>query len=275
MMTLGYNQTAADFANADSEDGGISIFAIVMLGCLSIATAICFLTPFYLVFRNRRRGHARRPSLRPQHSEDEKKTLRYSEIESWLVNKTVHEHDALCEQVVRPPGKRGRTCTEETCDDVCSDVSSEGARECPICMEEMVVGSIVSWSANPKCEHVFHHRCIKQWLLTKQDCPFCRECFLPVDSIPRAGSMKQIADLIVAQNYRRAHCYYCIRDGIVTVDKHTLLDSKEERAQLHARETETPGRLELIQLRHDDIEKGLDATPAQSSDDESDDIESQ
>ena len=40
-------------------------------------------------------------------------------------------------------------------------------KECPICMNSLCHDDIVSWSANPKCTHVFHHQCVKEWLLRK------------------------------------------------------------------------------------------------------------
>lgn len=56
-------------------------------------------------------------------------------------------------------------------------------RECSICMEPFQVNQIVSWSSQStgRCNHVFHHECIKEWLLRHTDCPCCRTTFLPVD----------------------------------------------------------------------------------------------
>lgn len=57
--------------------------------------------------------------------------------------------------------------------------------ECPICYECMDSDSIVSWSPNRVCDHVFHHECIKEWLLHHDTCPCCRVSFLLVDADAR------------------------------------------------------------------------------------------
>jgi len=62
-------------------------------------------------------------------------------------------------------------------------------KECPICMEAFKVGDVVSWSANHNnstggyCKHVFHHACIKEWLLRHTHCPMCRQVMMPVDDL--------------------------------------------------------------------------------------------
>jgi Ring finger domain len=47
-------------------------------------------------------------------------------------------------------------------------------RECSICMDEFEVGDTVSWAPHALCTHVFHHQCIKNWLLRHAECPCCR-----------------------------------------------------------------------------------------------------
>ena len=60
--------------------------------------------------------------------------------------------------------------------------SASTCHECAICLEAFVPDEIVSWSANRSCSHVFHHDCIKFWLLSHTDCPFCRKTILSVDA---------------------------------------------------------------------------------------------
>ena len=52
---------------------------------------------------------------------------------------------------------------------------------CTICLEAFQVGDSVSWSTDPTCGHVFHHSCIREWLLRRVACPCCRTVLLPVD----------------------------------------------------------------------------------------------
>lgn len=46
--------------------------------------------------------------------------------------------------------------------------------ECSICLEAFEEGEILSWSRSLKCEHVFHHECLVPWLMTHNECPYCR-----------------------------------------------------------------------------------------------------
>lgn len=48
---------------------------------------------------------------------------------------------------------------------------------CNICLEEYMVGEDIGWSKNDSCHHVFHKKCILEWLVQHQDCPICRNKF--------------------------------------------------------------------------------------------------
>ncbi|XP_021910573.1 E3 ubiquitin-protein ligase znrf1-like [Carica papaya] len=48
------------------------------------------------------------------------------------------------------------------------------AGECPICLEEIVVGSE---AARTRCRHVYHEDCIRTWLRRSSVCPLCRSAF--------------------------------------------------------------------------------------------------
>jgi len=53
--------------------------------------------------------------------------------------------------------------------------------ECSICLCEYTIGSDIVWSSNPQCDHVFHTKCIEQWLMKQRDgplCPCCRRDFV-------------------------------------------------------------------------------------------------
>lgn len=53
--------------------------------------------------------------------------------------------------------------------------------ECPICLTPFSKKERVSSSTNPLCPHIFHHKCVYQWLLHKKECPMCRNVFLKQD----------------------------------------------------------------------------------------------
>mmetsp|Transcript_58376 Transcript_58376/g.142763 ORF Transcript_58376/g.142763 Transcript_58376/m.142763 type:complete len:826 (-) Transcript_58376:34-2511(-) len=80
---------------------------------------------------------------------------------------------------------------EDICDgnrSVSSSSSSSSALSslskpcCSICLESFRIGDTISWSTSSACPHVYHHACIREWLLRKVGCPYCRVVvFLPVD----------------------------------------------------------------------------------------------
>ncbi|KAL7563624.1 hypothetical protein ACA910_013364 [Epithemia clementina (nom. ined.)] len=49
---------------------------------------------------------------------------------------------------------------------------------CVICLNQYEEGEIIAWSHNKKCEHLFHHQCIMEWLLKHDECPICRNNFM-------------------------------------------------------------------------------------------------
>lgn len=52
---------------------------------------------------------------------------------------------------------------------------------CPICLLDFEQGENVRTSLLGECDHVFHERCIVDWLSTTQGatCPCCRQSFVP------------------------------------------------------------------------------------------------
>lgn len=53
--------------------------------------------------------------------------------------------------------------------------------ECPICLTPFSKKERVSSSTNPLCPHIFHYKCVYKWLLSKKECPMCRNAFLKQD----------------------------------------------------------------------------------------------
>lgn len=134
------------------------------------------------------------------------------------------------------------------------DDTEEEGRECPVCMECFAVNDIVSWSPCAKtCDHVFHHSCIKQWLLHHECCPYCRVTVLPVDrdaasstvnadaaaaaddadnattttffgassssTAKQQWTVQQLAALAAKRSQRVMTTYYCLDEGLVTLDR--------------------------------------------------------
>ena len=113
--------------------------------------------------------------------------------------------------------------------------------ECSICMEEFKVGETVSFSPAEGCYHVFHHDCLRQWLLHKIGCPCCRVIMLPVDQQkpkeqdegerPTNGQLLQLESSLTKkqQNQRNTKAfrhrltkkqgiYCCISCGVVELE---------------------------------------------------------
>lgn len=109
--------------------------------------------------------------------------------------------------------------TTAVSDNFCLFDYDDDDRDCPICMEPFAVGDIVSWSSYDRCTHVYHHQCIKEWLLRHNNCPFCREIFLPVDRANTKITMKVFRELSDLRARRAEKTYYCVQDGLVTLDK--------------------------------------------------------
>lgn len=56
---------------------------------------------------------------------------------------------------------------------------SDRSLSCPICLEDFQVGDDVVWSTNTDCVHIHHKECIMHWLQDHDDCPLCRNDFVP------------------------------------------------------------------------------------------------
>ncbi|XP_021291170.1 E3 ubiquitin-protein ligase AIP2-like [Herrania umbratica] len=65
----------------------------------------------------------------------------------------------------------GPVKAEELAENVGKVVVEGSGKDCPICLEELVVGFE---AACMPCSHVFHDHCIVTWLKRKKRCPCCR-----------------------------------------------------------------------------------------------------
>ena len=95
-------------------------------------------------------------------------------------------------------------------------------------MEEFQVGDRVSWSTS--CNHVYHLSCIKEWLLKKKDCPYCRNIMLQVDEEGCQADKTSLVQLFETKRTREACTYFCKQNGLVVVCEQKLRPTAEGSA---------------------------------------------
>lgn len=178
---------------------------------------------------------------------------RYETIEHWIITKSVQSHGSFSDTVVDNFGHHQSNSQKianepangsEVGNDGCKDgndgstadvpvaadapkpapmlsarLDDDEPRECPICMSTLKAGQIVSWSANEKCNHTYHHQCIKEWLLRHVDCCLCKEVFLPVDE--KKGKAKQgaLQELSCRYAASSATSFFCEKRGLVRIPR--------------------------------------------------------
>jgi len=121
--------------------------------------------------------------------------------------------------------------SESTFDDDNDDLETMN-KKCGICLEKFKVGEAVSWSCDEGCQHVFHHGCLRNWLLRRIRCPYCRTIVLPVDKPKESeesskvkrrlfGGEKFTADEMYTMASQRANyltrTYFCVQNGLVVL----------------------------------------------------------
>ena len=84
----------------------------------------------------------------------------------------------------------------------------------------------VSWSAYLDCEHVFHHECIREWLLHHTDCPCCRQTFLSIDRDDSVLMKETMTTLFQQVNQRQKAMDYCLQHGCVPHIRHLKAKKK-------------------------------------------------
>jgi len=239
--------------NESSSSGGFSGVGVLVLACLLVFFAFLLAILMFCVTRERRRE-----IFLPRRKVSEKRIRRrYETIEGWLVSKKVQAHDTVCQQCVKEFSSEQAEENEEdvrtikrvdtnVTDDECS---SDESRECPICMEDLKVGDVVSWSANKTCDHVFHHECIKEWLLRHINCPFCRQVFMPVDEIRGEQKAQRLQEMLTEHKIRNSTTYYCVKEGLVSIPSVIRCTQKELQQLQHRICDCVVGRPELAELR--------------------------
>ena len=215
------DEDLSNVATTDKEDEEqrISPLGALLMASFAIAViGVCFMAICISRCRRRRRFERRMAAARagavtlarPQDTPTTTSACnasRYSQVESWIISRKIQRHEeSLCSSVCggsssetaqqrRAKYLKERTLTvdtvgmEESDEENGSSTISENQTcsnggECPICYDELSIGDIVSWSPNPSCNHVFHHACIKEWLLQNEGCPFCRSGGRVVEESP-------------------------------------------------------------------------------------------
>jgi len=70
--------------------------------------------------------------------------------------------------------------SEVTRDNVDDDEHPGIEHQCAICLTNYEDGDKISGSTNGSCKHHFHHHCLTEWLMRKDDCPYCRQTVLTI-----------------------------------------------------------------------------------------------
>jgi hypothetical protein len=261
----------------DNSGAGTSIIApIVIILLIFVAAILCLRYPslYDMIFRCNRQDQDQEQAQVQVQEQDvaapltvaamgtaQRKAARYAEVESWLISRRIEPHDEICEKAIlyldcatdNPKElKHGASSVDTVCTDVeCGSLSADEEMECPVCMDALEVGDLVSWSPNSQCEHVFHHCCIKEWLLKRKCCPCCRQIFLPaVNDFEDLFKSKRTEELILEQQQIAAKSFFCIRHGVMTLSEPKLCFTKKcELEQMFDKVHRVPSRTELAAVR--------------------------
>lgn len=64
--------------------------------------------------------------------------------------------------------------------------------DCSICLEQNEIKSVTM----PLCGHIFHEKCIKDWLEIKNNCPICRQIAVHITTPPIRTINSNVVDNI-------------------------------------------------------------------------------
>jgi hypothetical protein len=107
-----------------------------------------------------------------------------------------------------------------------------------------------------KIPSVYHHECIKEWLLRHTQCCMCKQTYLSVDT-KRGRDKKSLAVAELSQQYATAAAtsYYCLQNGLIRIPE----SIRCTRTQLRQMEehllsvTVTPSELITLRGKKEDI----------------------
>jgi len=241
----------------------------LMLLCF-VLIVVAFLVPFlckrrFQVDNDDEDGEDDATSTTTKLSRKDRKERRYKMLESRLVSRRVTAHGDICDKVMlcldtcnavggaddgtKPPKERSDTSTTATDDEELGSTSYDEERECPICMEHLKVGDFVSWSPNNQCNHVFHHQCVKEWLVKKTCCPFCRETFLPIKEDTNLSESKPTESQEESSSKpQETKSYFCVRHGMLLLPTDAKCCSLQTSDELNCL-CSTPRLTELARMR--------------------------
>ena len=147
--------------------------AVAVLSGLLVFLSVLVIVIVTKILKDRfsdRRAQPWRQTAEQSKETEERIIRRYETIEHWLITKKVEHHDEFCARVVSgiipqsPSDEEAPSCqgcssgqSPETMTNCSSDDSlfaDDDDKECPICMNSLNAGNIVSWSANTQCSHV-------------------------------------------------------------------------------------------------------------------------
>ncbi|ORY00828.1 hypothetical protein K493DRAFT_99468 [Basidiobolus meristosporus CBS 931.73] len=84
--------------------------------------------------------------------------------------------DNVMTRLMEQPGKNAPTpASEDTINNLPIKLATHNlmalCKECTVCKDDFVIDDAVT---HLPCKHVFHHECIRSWLLLNGTCPICR-----------------------------------------------------------------------------------------------------
>jgi len=157
--------------------------------------------------------------------------------------------------------KLNKENSEGTRDNVVENELSEMEHQCAICLTNYEEGDEISEATNGNCKHHFHFLCIAEWLMRKDDCPYCRQMVL---TIPEPKHVEDDNDIGLSETVR----------SVETAESESSTMSPEEMpvdTDIEARLSETVRSLETAESESStmtpeempvdtDIEAGLSET---------------
>jgi hypothetical protein len=199
----------------------------------STETIACEKTTTPCICNKKRKPGGRRYSFSPSAMLQKLASIHWDKEDIDYLNRTKKDDEAeyhLEGQPMKELDDRENDCEHDDDDDDDDDDQNSFNKSCGICLEKFRVGEAVSWSCDPGCEHVFHHECLRNWLLRRVRCPFCRTIVLAVDKPPRKedGTMKKRSMFGGGKfTYEELHhmageraryltqTYFCVEEGLV------------------------------------------------------------